>query len=98
MNLNEVEPGTNDRDSLSSVIVVQSYVRILIFVHHLVCDGRFRISNVPPYSAVSLDYIPIMRLLQTLLGCAFHTLCVNASAKYFDVNSNFFVKSINKNN
>ena len=32
--LNKVEPGTNDRDYLSSLIVLQSYVRILLFVRH----------------------------------------------------------------
>ena len=54
---NKVEPGTNDRDYLSSLIVLQSYVRILLFEHHLVCKGHFRISNVPPYSTVSLDWM-----------------------------------------
>ena len=35
-NLNKFEPGTNDRDYLSSLIVLQSYVRILLVAHHLV--------------------------------------------------------------
>ena len=30
-NLNKVEPGTNDRDYLSSLIVLQSHIRILLF-------------------------------------------------------------------
>ena len=34
-NLNTVEPGTNDRDYLSSLIVLQSYVRILLFYKRL---------------------------------------------------------------
>ena len=33
-NLNKLEPGTNNRHYLSILIVVQSYVRILLFVHH----------------------------------------------------------------
>ena len=56
-NLNKVEPGTNDRDYLSSLIVLQSYVRILLFVHHLVCKGHYTISNAPPCSTVSLGWM-----------------------------------------
>ena len=56
-NLNKVEPGTNDRDYLSSLIVVQSYVRILLFVHQrktqkTVAQGpskSHRITNVDGY-------------------------------------------------
>ena len=36
-NLNKVEPGTNDRECLSSLAVLHSYVRISLFVHHLIC-------------------------------------------------------------
>ena len=50
---NKVKPETNDRDYLSSLIVLQSYVRILLFVQHLVCKGHFRISKVPPYLVYS---------------------------------------------
>ena len=57
VNLNKGEPGTNDRDYLSSLIVLQSYVRILLFVHHLVCNGHLRTPNVPPYSTVSLGWM-----------------------------------------
>ena len=39
-NLNKFEPGTDDRDYLSSLIVLQSYVRILLFIHRLVCKGH----------------------------------------------------------
>ena len=35
-NLNTFEPGTNNRECLSSLMVLQSYVRILLFGHHLV--------------------------------------------------------------
>ena len=57
-NLNKVEPGTNDRDCLSSLIVLQSYVQILLFVHRLVCKGHFRIKNVPSlYSQFRLDVL-----------------------------------------
>ena len=55
--LNKVEPGTSHRDYLSSSIVLQSYVRILRFVQHLVCEGHLRISNVPSYSTVSLGWM-----------------------------------------
>ena len=34
-NLNKVEPGTNDRDYLSSWVVLQSYVRILLLYNAL---------------------------------------------------------------
>ena len=57
LNLNKVEPGTNDREYLSSLIGLRIYVRILVFVRHLVCKGHFRISNVPPYSTLSLGWM-----------------------------------------
>lgn len=43
---------TNDRDCVLSLIVLQSYVGILLIVHHLVCKGQFRIWNAPLYSTV----------------------------------------------
>ena len=55
--LDEFEPGTNYRDYLLRLIVLQSYVRILLFVHHLAIEEHFRISNVPPHSTVSLDWM-----------------------------------------
>ena len=50
------EPRTNDRNFVN-FICLQSYVRILLLVHHLVCKGHARISNVPPHSTVSSDWV-----------------------------------------
>ena len=54
-NLNTVERWRNDGGLF--VKLLQSYVRVLRFVHHLVCKGHLRISNAPPYSTVSLDWM-----------------------------------------
>ena len=57
-NRNNFESRTNDRVYLSSLIVLQSYVQILLFVHRLVCKGHFRIKNVPSlYSQFRLDVL-----------------------------------------
>ena len=84
-NLKKVQPGTNNRDYLSSLIVPQSYVRILLCVHHLVCKGHFWLYTFKCspllYSQLRLDAGVILTILshRTFPGCTFHRLYTIAS-------------------
>ena len=78
-NLNN-ESGTKDREDYLSSLVFCKAMYGSCFCTPPVCQGHFRISNVPPHSTVSLDWLheyPENTFAKNFPGCTFSMLYVN---------------------